>query len=180
MFPGTVRRCLERARLLGIAVGVLLCLGIWHGALAQGSDKDAAEIRAYMPSDAKFKAFLGATQAAQAAASRDPSLRAEAAQVGKEQTDGSLAQWQQIFSRHPRYFAFFKSAGLSEHEAAILNNLVPWMLQYIEQPQQVAAMGLMSKAQLAFADAHKSELQKLLQQIDAQIKSSLSGARSGD
>ncbi len=171
MFPVTGRRCVERTRLPRMAAVLLPCLGMWHGALAQGSDKDATEIRAYMPSDAKFEAFLGATQAAQVAAARDPSLRAEAAQVGKEQTDGSLAQWQQIFARHPRYFAFFKSAGLNEHETAILNNLVPWMVQYIDHPQQVAAMGLMSKAQLAFADAHKSELEKLLQQVDAQIKS---------
>ncbi len=134
------------------------------------SGSEDAEIRAYTPTDAKFQGYLAATKAAQDAVARDPSLQAEALQIANEQGSGSLDTLQRIFERHPRYFAFFSHEGLKVRETAILSILIPWMMQYADSnpSQRAVTASMMSKAQIAFADAHMADLNKLLAQFAAQ------------
>ncbi len=144
------------------------CMGALRTAHPESpAERDNAEIRSYLPTDARLHAYFAATRALRSAVARDPALSSDCGAMSQAQEDGRLATLYRSLAAHPRCYAFFRKNGLTERETGIWMTLVFWMSQYAEQPEQVAQLAVLSAPQAKFAQEHRAQFEKFMRQFSA-------------
>ena len=134
------------------------------GTALAGTNADvegAKALRGYVLTMDKVKHFGAAVQAAGAAMNSDPSLKAEAHQIGGG-PQATLAQIETNLKNHPRVMAFYARQGLNELDAIAIPITLIGACMAAQAPQLAAKMAnRVSDAQIAFCKAHLAELRQM-------------------
>jgi len=149
---------MKRTCLAATAVAFVVLVAAPAEAAKDDDPAGAKALHDYTLSMDKVKRYEAAMEALQAAGSADPSLKAEGEKMSDE-PDGTLADIEAKFDRHPRIYALYAKQGLSKLDAAALPIALMDAMTVVQMPQIGPKMAdRVSDAQLAFCRAHMAEL----------------------
>ena len=153
-------------RVLVLAAALLGCIAARRATQFETmAERDNAEIRSFVPTDAALHAYFAATRALQSEVSRDALVSKDCGEMNRAQSDEGLTTLRRSLTAHPRCYAFFRRRGLEERETGIWMTLVFWMSQYAMQPDQVAPLEVLSEPQARFAQRHRAEFDAFMRQF---------------
>lgn len=152
---------LKRGRVLGIAVCAALAMGGIANARGDMSAQDLSTMRGYVLTVDKVNRFTAATQAMKKDVAKNPGLKSEADRAGDEKAP-TIADMIAKLKRHPNIAGYYRKAGLSELDAAVLPVVV--MSAALAQAVPAAKRGELpvTAAQIAFVQQHQKELTAMM------------------
>lgn len=105
-------------RLMAVAALIVAATAAAHAAGASDPAGDRM-LKSYVLSMDKIAKYDAASRAVTAAMKSDPGLKAEDEKMSDE-PEGTVAELEAKFTRHPRLFAFYAKQGLSKDDAVLL------------------------------------------------------------